>query len=224
MIDLPTALAIAAKEFPNGPEAVAAEIGARVIYSELKGCEGWCVRGQNRIAIRIKNSSSTGRQRFTLAHELSHLLLDEATDVWDVDSARVNEEETVNQIAAVMLLPTDELFGRVGKTRPIPQSVVSQIAREARVSEMMVARRIVALRGQLGIDHAFMAGFMGGRFQWAFPNGVVTQRRASEIYFETAKAPSESLDYKQGKYSVRADVLSTPAADTLLVQSYEKAF
>lgn len=220
MIDIQTALEIAAGSFPNGPEAVAEAAGATVLYSDLKGCEGWCVRGRERIVIRINKGSSLGRQRFTLAHELSHIVLDSTPDVWNVDSAHINEEETVNQIAAEMLLPATELQARVGEQRPVSQSTISKIARDAKVSEMMVARRIVTLRESLQIDHAFLAVFIGGRFQWAFPQHIIQQqRRVSEIYFTTAKAAGESFSYSHGPFHVTADIFSNPLADTLLVQS-----
>ena len=62
------------------------------------------------VPVIILNQDDTGeRQRFTLAHELGHLLLDL--------SEGVDEEKTSNRFAGAFLMPADILRAEVGKHR-----------------------------------------------------------------------------------------------------------
>ena len=76
MISVERALAFARRHYPEGPEKLAEQLGVRVAYSAMSGCDGWCLTYGGRAVIRINSGQVKSRQRFTLAHELGHLLLD----------------------------------------------------------------------------------------------------------------------------------------------------
>ena len=80
MISPSAAIAICAASFPNGPEELASHLKVVVERSALQGVEGWCVSGIKTV-VRINSNSSPARQRFTLAHELAHLILGTQPDI-----------------------------------------------------------------------------------------------------------------------------------------------
>ena len=60
----------------RGPEKLAERLHVQVRYSAINGCDGWCLFCEGRAIIRINTRLVKSRQRFTLAHEVGHLLLD----------------------------------------------------------------------------------------------------------------------------------------------------
>ncbi len=80
MITRVRAIQIASDNFPKGPEALAEHLSVEVRVSPLNGVEGWCIRGPTTI-VRLNQNSSEVRRRFTLAHELAHLVLGTDPDI-----------------------------------------------------------------------------------------------------------------------------------------------
>ena len=90
------------------------ECGIKVLAFDLSaigGLTAYARRGGNRVAsVIVVNSSDSGeRQRFTLAHELGHLVL--AVD------ADVNPEPAAHRFAGAFLMPADVLRMEVGRRR-----------------------------------------------------------------------------------------------------------
>ena len=83
---------------------------------------GLCVRsGYTRIAL-VNSSKDTAHQRFTLAHELAHLLFDDPTSEVHVDAAvgaqsKDAREVRANAFASAFLLPIGALHRQVGTTK-----------------------------------------------------------------------------------------------------------
>ena len=66
--------------------------------------------GKGTVPVIVVNSKAWGeRQRFTLAHELGHLVMDVATNV--------DEEKAANRFAGAFLMPADSLWAAIGKYR-----------------------------------------------------------------------------------------------------------
>src|SRR4051812_43513601 len=89
--------------FPKGPEKLAEALGIKVHEAPMTGCDGWVLSGPVGTVIRINASISASRRRFTLAHELGHLLLGIPSEVGETvyDSLRSDsvEERRVNDLA-----------------------------------------------------------------------------------------------------------------------------
>lgn len=66
-----------ARQAPVDLEAMAEELDVRVVYDRTlpSGISGKIQREGDRFAVTINANHSPGRQRFTLAHELAHLIL-----------------------------------------------------------------------------------------------------------------------------------------------------
>lgn len=118
MITQSEALDLSNSNFPNGPEAVAERIGATVVHDCLIGCEGWCWQYEDRVVIYINSSATRTRQRFTLAHELAHVL--QGTPAGVVKSepfqSDVREERAADKLASELLLPTDRVISMLNLT------------------------------------------------------------------------------------------------------------
>src|SRR5262245_28253818 len=99
---------IAEEHFPNAPEKLVELYGIQVRYSLLV-CDGWVLQQDDRVVIRINSEVSNSRKRFTLAHELGHLILGVPTvvgeSIFEFRSRRSAEEKRVDKLAAELLLP-----------------------------------------------------------------------------------------------------------------------
>jgi len=99
-------------------ELIAAKHGAAVLRRELAGCDGRLVRsGADALIVVDARAFQTAKWRFTIAHELGHLILHENVDVLKLCSERdMNEyhgsgrEPEANSFAAELLMPK-ALFG-----------------------------------------------------------------------------------------------------------------
>ena len=109
---------------------IAEGLGARITFKEFDdNLSGILVRlDEGAAAIAVNSSHALTRQRFTIAHEIAHLLLHEGRPVF-VDrlirvnlrrepSAKPSREETVaNRFAAELLMPESFLMGAIIEQR-----------------------------------------------------------------------------------------------------------
>jgi Zn-dependent peptidase ImmA (M78 family) len=169
MISREKALRFARKHFPNGPESLAAHLNVEVIRSPLTGCDGWCLTASKGTIIRINENSKASRQRFTLAHELGHLVLEVPTvvgeRVYESLKSDSEEERAVNDFAAEILLPADIVKQHV-PTPPVVAAHLTKLARVGNVSELMAAIRIANVAEEVGLMNASVAFFEDGVFSW----------------------------------------------------------
>lgn len=226
-MDLRTALQISEDAFPDGPETIAKEIGAIVRHTPLKGAEGWCVRFGESIIIRINSTSLFERQRFTLAHELAHVLTDSPTDVRsesdhrDPKNSHASEERVVDQVAAELLVPRTKLMAMTQDKLPVTASVLTEVARQSRVSEAVIARRIVSLKKALGIQHAFAADVdQNNVIRWMHPENECTEARLFQILDAIRSSGATELRYSRGPLNFIAIIHTSDWSTMLLVHSY----
>ncbi len=107
-------------------ELIAAGLDAFIEKRSLEGCEGRLLRTSNRALIVVDPSAYTSKRwRFTVAHEIGHLLLHKSSCVSMLCSAQdlVNYsssglEAEANEFAAELLMPTELFKSRCDVTRP----------------------------------------------------------------------------------------------------------
>ncbi len=91
------------------------ERGIKVMALELpasvSGLTCWAVgRGDRRVPVIVVNANDTGeRQRFTLAHELGHMVMEVDDDI--------DEEKASHWFAGALLMPRDTLLSEIGRSR-----------------------------------------------------------------------------------------------------------
>lgn len=185
MITREAAILITSDSFPNGPEALTRHLSIEVSSSPLVGVEGWCIRGVTTV-IRLNSSSSRFRQRFTLAHELAHLVLGTEPDILtEPFQSDRQEEREADQLAAEFLIPHEKLEELLQGTLPVDAKTLSRLANVARVSPVMAACRVVSAADKLGLQNAAVVFFMEGKEQWRYSNGLrFDEDSASELLQE----------------------------------------
>ena len=90
------------------------EQGIKVLAVDLTTIDGLRARvrraGKDAVPVIVVNRKTWGeRQRFTLAHELGHLVMDVTT--------KLDEEKAAHRFAAAFLMPADALWAVIGKHR-----------------------------------------------------------------------------------------------------------
>ena len=106
---------------PVDLDRIASHLGVPIRREFLNGdISGFLFRKDNQAAIVVNRSQSSTRQRFTIAHEIGHYLLDHKHDEIHVDRAFVlkfrkgtpagdPDEIQANAFAATLLMPRDSL-------------------------------------------------------------------------------------------------------------------
>jgi Zn-dependent peptidase ImmA (M78 family) len=140
---------------------LAKKLGARLSYQPFHKSDddvsGLLYRDGTRTIIGVNSAHAPTRQRFTIAHELGHLLLHPGKPMI-LDRARVNlrnsvssmatdtQEIEANQFAASLLMPRDFLFGEL-KRMPAKQSdlLIDGLAQKFNVSREAMRHRLVNL-------------------------------------------------------------------------------
>jgi Zn-dependent peptidase ImmA (M78 family)/transcriptional regulator with XRE-family HTH domain len=134
------------------PGLVEAAFGADVAVLDLgNGFDGLATSSDDVKLIVLATSTVPARQRFTLAHELGHLLagddqgvhLDE--DVFDRAQAKTPSELRANAFASALLMPEQTLRGAVGSTGLTEQGFAA-LACDLVVSPSALAYRLKSLR------------------------------------------------------------------------------
>jgi Zn-dependent peptidase ImmA (M78 family) len=185
-MDRAAALRIAEETFPNGPERIAEILGAEIVYASIN-VDGWCLSPPSGSPlITLNKDSPRTRQRFTLAHELAHLILGTKPDLVgrrdrDLYHPKSPEEKAANQLASELLLPLSCL--RPLLTPPIDSRVVAAVARQAGVSEVALVLRLVRNADEFGLLHPTVARIEDGTVAWKVPfNRPLTDRTAATLY------------------------------------------
>ena len=178
MISVERALQFARQQYPEGPEKLAERLGVRVAYSAMTGCDGWCLSCGGRAVIRINNRQVKSRQRFTLAHELGHLLLDIPAVIGESfsDILRSNDEEErrINEVAAELLIPQDVVKTVVSEL-PVVAAVLKRLAKQSHVSELAAALRVANLAPDVGLENACVVFFEGDTVSWQWSRTLSMQ-------------------------------------------------
>jgi Zn-dependent peptidase ImmA (M78 family) len=110
-------------EPPVQVEEIARKCGAQVVYQPFDGqLSGMLYRADDQTVIGVNASHPPARKRFTVAHELGHLMLHKGRAVWvdrlvrvdfrDPDSATATRPEEIqaNTFAAELLMPRRQLI------------------------------------------------------------------------------------------------------------------
>jgi Zn-dependent peptidase ImmA (M78 family) len=152
---------------PYDPLAIAEALGVEVIETNLPGLEGCVELKDGRYVAQVSCDSVETRKRFTVAHELGHvLLMREAAEGKPVNLVRYRtngcppglhqdpvEESICNRFASELLLPSDEvkrkLFeGKEGRRASMPDArLIRVLASRYNVSSMVAAGQVVRALG-----------------------------------------------------------------------------
>lgn len=148
---------------PIRVEHLARQLGAQLSFEPFEGdVSGMILREEERVVIGVNSAHAHTRQRFTIAHELGHLLLHEGRRIIIDRSLKLNlrdsrsalatsrQEIAANAFAAELLMPEEIIREEVSQAverRPgiSDTYVVQELARRFDVSEQAMTYRLVNL-------------------------------------------------------------------------------
>ncbi len=223
MTDLDSALKLAEAEFPRGLEKLIARLGLEVRHTAMSGCDGWCVTRGGRSIVHVNSNTGEPRQRFTLAHEIAHLLLGIEPDLLASDREPLAEdkaeEKRVNELTCQLLLPESRLRELVVPPLVDPP-MLKKVARRAKVSELMAACRISKLCQKLALKNAAVLGFRGDSLNWKWSQTLkVPDDLASKLLIGAREAHPAMYRHKQKRGDVvTATLVGSPEFPAVFVQ------
>ncbi|WP_186136213.1 ImmA/IrrE family metallo-endopeptidase [Burkholderia gladioli] len=150
------------EDAPVPVEEIAAMVGARVTYNDFQNeISGLLLRRSQSIVIGVASEQSEARQRFTIAHEIGHLLLHEGEELHVDADFRVNlrssassraddvTEIEANAFAASLLMPIEFLKKDVARMRIDVEDCdqIEQLANKYGVSAQAMTFRLINLFG-----------------------------------------------------------------------------
>lgn len=152
---------------PVQVEQLARQEGAVVVFQPLDGdVSGMLLRTDGRTVIGVNSAHSKRRQRFTIAHEIGHLLLHEGRKLVVDKTVRVDfrdrssslatsrEEIEANRFAAALLMPADILQSEVralmARNRFLDDAMAEELAERFDVSSQAMGYRLMNLGFSLG--------------------------------------------------------------------------
>jgi Zn-dependent peptidase ImmA (M78 family) len=150
-----------AGDVPTDIEAVAEHLGAKVIRERLdRDVSGLLLRDADSVMIGVNDLHAPRRQRFTVAHEVAHLVLHKGRPLV-LDHVRLNfrdatssaatdaEEIEANQFAAAILMPADLVMSEARRLVEDPSataaSIVPLLAQGFEVSDQAMEYRLINL-------------------------------------------------------------------------------
>lgn len=189
-ITVEEALIFAEEHFPNAPEWLVDFLEIEVKHSPLN-CDGWCLQFDDRAIIRVNSDMPDVRKRFTLAHELGHLIYGVKAVVGEFVNpfGRKNKEEKIiDRFAAELLLPERKVLDAITEI-PVTAKVLREFAKKAKVSQSTVALRVASLATQIGLNNASVAFYVDGEIKWQWSETLrMTGDTPTEILAECAKS------------------------------------
>lgn len=149
------------ESLPVPVEEIAAKLGAAVVYEAMdRGVSGLLVRDAESTVIGVNSTHADVRQRFSIAHEIGHLVLHRGRPMV-VDHVRLNlrdersstatdyEEIQANAFAAELLMPQDLVLRALRDIDPERSGsearLVADLAHVFAVSEQAMEYRLVNL-------------------------------------------------------------------------------
>lgn len=226
MISLEQAKKFAEKHFPDGPEKLAEKLNIKVCDEVLSGCDGWVLSGPEGILIRLNRTHSIKRRRFTLAHELGHLLLGIPTvvgeSVYESLSSNSAEERAVNNLASELLLPESVVRQHL-YSLPVVAASLKKLAKAAKISELATALRVANLASSIGLVNASVVFFRNDSFEWQWSQTLKMTTDVADRLLQEAKkrAPEPArIERARTKQMIVASIIENPAfsTTTLFVQ------
>lgn len=150
---------LGASELPVHAEQIARRLGAQITYESFEGeISGMLYRDRGTAVIGVNSRHAPTRQRFTVAHEIGHLLIHKGQPLFIDRFVRVNwrngesspEEVQANAFAAGLLMPRALVREAVGhalsRRRDVtPQEIVGTLARRFEVSAAAMQYRLINL-------------------------------------------------------------------------------
>lgn len=163
---------------------------------------GMCTRTREDVVICINSKSSYGRQRFTLAHELYHVLFEDNTNRvicgMSFSGHKPDSEKEADQFASYLLMPYDALFQYGEKFDVWTLDHIIEAEQFFQISHMAMVLRLQT--------DGLMSELEAMRYQ-----GVKVSREAARLGYGKAlylPLPEERQYFTTGEYIRKVETLA----------------
>lgn len=219
---------------PYDPALVAEGLGVKVERDELDGIDGYVEVEGDKYRTVISTKVSWHRYRFTLGHELCHVLLMKAAARNDRPIPLVryrvnggppglhqdsNEERLCDDFAGELLMPSNEIKLRLAQTEISPQIIFS-LANDYDVSTEAAARKVIYIVG----SSRSACSLWDLRTLWPMPVwwcGTKTTRSDKNLLESLARQKKDvtvewTSSKKKSPVHIQAQVMITPGLNYAL--------
>lgn len=208
MISAKEAQGYAREHFPNGPEDLVRHLGIELRESPMQGGDGWCMTDGSRSLIRINSKLGKRRKRFTLAHELGHLILGIPSVVGesftDMLKSSSDEEKRVDDFASKLLLPKKVIRSCLSEL-PVVAGALQKLAKKANVSVLATAIRVASIAEDIGLKNAAVVYFDShDKVAWQWSKTLQMPNETAELLLEESRkiAPLAFREHRKKKGDV----------------------
>jgi Zn-dependent peptidase ImmA (M78 family)/DNA-binding Xre family transcriptional regulator len=195
-------------------EVVERLVGVDVGSSPLpEGVSGICATDpQRETTIVLLNSNDVAdRQRFTLAHELGHLVFGDGTHVDAADGQRTPQEITCDEFARHLLIPRDGVRAWVDMPEDSGASQVDERTMALLSRHFGTSPEVTRIQLRLMdlLPPPLAEGSLASGRQWAYEFGWGPQFDSAQEASACPRVPRRILDrateaYRDGKLGIRA--------------------
>lgn len=189
------------RPIPDLYELMERELGVDIALEPTpEGLAGLCAHSDGVAIALVDSSSSYGRQRFTVAHELCHCLVGDAEPVWIDEQlfGTSTREVRANAFAAHFLMPTLGITSAI-KSRKIDGQVLTELQHAFGVSLDALLWHLVNL-GQISASQRRQFLQIGPK-ALAFRHGYVAEWRSVETQRDAVRPPSRLVRRALEAYS-----------------------
>jgi Zn-dependent peptidase ImmA (M78 family) len=184
-------------------ESLSHKFGVNQIIQENLAFEGGVFQDGSRLLIKLNARSPATRQRFTLAHELAHLMVTpEGTVSARRSFSQTDLENTCDMVAAELVMPRSKIMAQAANHASL--DILLSMARTFQVSLQAMAIRISNLKlwkhsiGFWKWDRGAHELWFVGKRLWLTPNPIFLAFELAMQNPETVKR-KELYDWRNGE-------------------------
>jgi Zn-dependent peptidase ImmA (M78 family) len=166
---------------PVNLTTVARTLNIRVVRKKIKdGILGACkAEGSHRLVVLSPDIGHTGRERFTFAHEIGHILMHHGIHCCRKEDfywhRTMNHEQMANRFAASLLMP-QKAIEPVLRKKSVTLGLAEDLSETYGVSTLSMALRLVGM----ATDPTALLYFENGKYKWMlYPKGRWVETRPS---------------------------------------------
>jgi hypothetical protein len=160
-------------------EAISIDAGMQVRFRKLDGCSATLLGVGDRAIATISPSGSTGRDRFSIGHELGHWSMHRgqsfycrAENFGNYTKADKLKEKQADEFSSRLLMPTSLLRPKIGKLRVLSLNDLRALAADFSTSDAAMAFRVTLLDD----FPVILCCYSAERREWSLPAPMVPSR------------------------------------------------
>ncbi|MDA2913860.1 ImmA/IrrE family metallo-endopeptidase [Acidobacteriia bacterium AH_259_A11_L15] len=207
-------------------ESIARRLGIEQIVEEDLPFEGGIFESDAGLIIKLNSLSPYVRRRFTLAHEVAHLLLSGTFGPLPQEKGLCTEDEDLERacdaLAAELLMPTKDTVSYVSRLGRASTENLRTVARRFGVSLQVAARRVLQDMTIWKEPFGLWRWDRGPREVWFVGKRPWSTKRPSFRAFDLARESSRPIQtrefYSNGEFAeaISLEVLNLGSSNRLL--------